>query len=464
MDKRCINIDWLEVYLMEPEDKFPLDAEFFRSRGYMVRPRMYGTPQYSEMFVIYDNSGFPKYEIRRNPYSLRENGGIFSRRSCHLRLSNRECYAPEPVQALREFLFAYGYEFQNISRVDLALDFNAFDDGTNPADFLRDYMADTYHKIGLSRVHVFGRETTDEVVIVDQKGRVVKKPRIMQRGVEIQAHGTDGLYYKTFNSLKWGSPSSAISTKIYDKSLELTAQQDKFYIRDAWKECGLIDDETTHVWRIEFSLNSEIKNFVREDTGELFYSSLSSYENRSKCMFSWYVLAAKYFRFTQKSLNRNGRPQRKDRCPEVRFFKWSNKFRAYQPTRLTDNREPTRTDKLLVKRLEAICNAREESVPRHYQQAAREILPLFVYIMRMKEAEATIEAFDKDAEIRHAKFYEDFMQNEVVEYSNEQLKSIAEEQRKDAEKAYFEQLKRMYNYLAIINGEAIIDDRADLPF
>lgn len=461
---RCINLDWLEVYLLESEQHFPMDAEFFRKRGYKVRSRVYGTPQYAEMFTIFDNSGLPRYEIRRNPYSLKENGGIFERRSCHLRLHNRECYTQEPIRALREFLFAYGYEFQNISRVDICLDFNTFDDGTKPADFLRDYMADGYHKIGLSRVHVHGAEITDEMVIVDKKGREIKGGRILKRGIEIAAHGSDGLYTKVFNSLKWGSPSSAISTKIYDKSLELNSQTEKFYIRDAWKECGLVDNADTHVWRIEFSLSSEIKNFVKQDTGELFYSSLSSYDSREKCLFTWYTLAAKYFRFTVKCLNRRGQPQRKDRCPEVHFFKWAKNFRAYRPIRLSEDTEPTRTDKLLVKRLEKICTAQDEEVPRWVQKTAREILPYFIQKMRMGAAAKAVEQYEQSQRERERQFYTDFMQNEVVELSNETLKRQAQEQREGAERAYFEYIRRAYNFLALRNGERPLDDYADLPF
>ena len=68
------------------------DAAFFVEQGYEVKAREYGTPQYREMFTILDGDHFPMYEIRRNPYSIKANGGVFDARACHIRLSNRQCY------------------------------------------------------------------------------------------------------------------------------------------------------------------------------------------------------------------------------------------------------------------------------------------------------------------------------------------------------------------------------------
>ena len=66
---RCVNIDWLEVYALEDASKFPCNAEYFRSQGYIVREREYGTRQYHEMFTLLDDNMNPFMEIRRNPKS-----------------------------------------------------------------------------------------------------------------------------------------------------------------------------------------------------------------------------------------------------------------------------------------------------------------------------------------------------------------------------------------------------------
>ena len=89
---KLVNLDWLEVYCLEPAGLAIPDAAFFVAQGFEVKAREYGTPQYREMFTIFDGDHFPMYEIRRNPYSIKANGGIFNARACHIRLSNRQCY------------------------------------------------------------------------------------------------------------------------------------------------------------------------------------------------------------------------------------------------------------------------------------------------------------------------------------------------------------------------------------
>ena len=66
---RCVNIDWLEVYCLESNERFPCNADYFRSRGFIVHEREYGTRQYNEMFTLEDERRNKWLEIRRNPAS-----------------------------------------------------------------------------------------------------------------------------------------------------------------------------------------------------------------------------------------------------------------------------------------------------------------------------------------------------------------------------------------------------------
>ncbi|MBR0341902.1 MAG: hypothetical protein IJH64_06605, partial [Oscillospiraceae bacterium] len=66
---RVCNIDWLEVYCLESNQRYPCNAEYFERAGYYVRQREYGTRVYKEMFEITDKDGNPLIEIRRNPAS-----------------------------------------------------------------------------------------------------------------------------------------------------------------------------------------------------------------------------------------------------------------------------------------------------------------------------------------------------------------------------------------------------------
>lgn len=340
---RCVNIDWLQVFCSEPLFR-ALDADYYKQQGYEVKARDYGTPQYQEMFTIYEN-GFPFIEVRRKPYSLKRNGGIFNENDCHLRLSNRACYSVSPIDDLRKFILAHGYEYHLITRIDVCLDFNFFDFGDNPAKILTDYMEGKYSKINQCN---------------------------------IAAHGKDKFAGRYWNSLSWGSQKSPISTKMYNKSQELREVTPKYYIQDSWQAAGLRLD--VDVWRVEFSIKSDIKGFVKTDTGEIFSNTLNDYDNREKCLFRFHALANKYFHFKYVEYLKNGKLQRKDRCKDKVLFKLTKDERTYKPVKLTDNIDPTRTDRLLVKRLYEMQDNFQLNAEQ--RKAATEIIMLLHQKMR----------------------------------------------------------------------------------
>lgn len=218
----------------------------FASQGWEVKERDYGTPQYKEMFTLYDN-GYPFIEIRRNPYSLKKMGGIFEPTACHLRLSNFACYAISPIDDLRKFVLAYEYKLKAISRVDICLDFINFDKGDDPQRIIQRYMRNELSKINQCNV---------------------------------AAHGRDQWDGRNWNSLAWGAKKSMISTKIYNKQMELNQTHDKPYIRQQWLDAGLITDikdKETNIWRIEFSIKTEAKNGLCSKTNQ------ESNQEKSQC-------------------------------------------------------------------------------------------------------------------------------------------------------------------------------------
>lgn len=334
---RCVNIDWLQVFCAEPLDK-NLDAEYFRHRGYEVKVRDYGTPQYREMFTIYENNQ-PFIEVRRNPYSVKPYG-IFNENDCHLRLSNRACYAVSPIDDLRTFLLSHNYTFKSISRIDICIDFNFFDYGDKPEKILKDYMEGKYSKINQCN---------------------------------IAAHGKDKWQGRFWNSMSWGSKNSMVSTKMYNKSLELREVGEKSYIKDAWLQAGLRLD--LDVWRVEFSLKSDLKNFVKLDTGELVENTLTTYDDRYKCLFRFHALADKYFHFKYVEYQENGKLRRKDRCRDKILFIIHKDEQAYKPIALNSKKDVTRTERILIKRLAQIVD--DYSVKKSYREAANNMISYF---------------------------------------------------------------------------------------
>lgn len=278
---RCVNIDWLEVHALEPIEQ-PHGAEFFRSVGLEVQEREYGTRIYHEMFTILNEHAEPIIEVRRNPKSQGVYG-IHSPNECHIRLRNSQCYRDDAVALMSQFLATYNYTFNRISRIDIALDFEKFDYGDIPEKFCQRYMKGVYSKIHQADIRAFGKDRWD--------GR-------------------------TWNSLSWGKAVSQVTTKFYNKTLELTEAYDKPYIRYAWYRAGLIDDPIKctkftgtdkeykpTIWRVEFSIKSSVKGWwdMYPDGDKKghrsFRNTLDVYDSREKLWRVFSSLQEHYFHF-----------------------------------------------------------------------------------------------------------------------------------------------------------------------
>ena len=345
MKVRCINIDWLEIFAEEPIEQ-PHNAEYFRSVGYKVKERAYGTPQYREMFTIIANNE-EIFEVRRNPYSIKTQGGIFKENACHIRLCNRTCYEEDPVNHLRAFMVAHNYTYKAISRIDIALDFNDFDNGERPENFINRYMRGKVAKINQSNV---------------------------------SAHGTDTWSKRIFNSLKWGSPSSPVTTKLYNKTLELKHGEDKPYIRQAWETAGL--DISRDVWRVEFSLSAQMQTLQSLKNGEMFKKSLLHYDTRERLLKQFAILQNKYFDFRLLKVNRKNDGKlvyvRKYLCPRLGLFNISLDDCPYKPVRnVTIRKRPDRIYKILANRLAEIVDDDKNS--REVMKAAQTIIAWLMY-------------------------------------------------------------------------------------
>lgn len=299
---RCLNIDWLEVHVLEDMSRYPLDAYFFIRDGWRVERREYGTRVYEEMFTLYDTHDEPFLEVRRAPKSNGKEGGVLDMNSAHIRLVNRYCYFTDCVQRLRDFLARYNYQFRRIFRIDLCLDFERFDLGDDPQRFVTRYLRHKFSKINQCNRTTRGRDRWD--------------------GCED-------------NYLSWGEPKSVVSTKLYNKSLELKEAHDKPYIKQAWMAAGLITNPITMVklrkdgsqytptiWRVEFSVRSGAAGWaVLEDcTGaknklKPIANTLDCYDSKEKQLIMFASLAHHYFHFKYFEPG-----QRKDRCKDKVLF------------------------------------------------------------------------------------------------------------------------------------------------
>lgn len=354
---RCVNIDWLEVYVLEPNDRFPMNAEYYRRQGYYVKEREYGTRIYNEMFTIQDELSNDLIEIRRNPASGSSNFNGLCEQSSHIRLPNWMLYQGNPVQFLRDFLLKHDYIFKRIYRIDICYDFEYFDSGDRPDRFIRRYLEGKFRKINQC---------------------------------QMTAHGFDAWERCDYNSLSWGSPSSMVGTKLYNKTMELRqAKNDKPWIKTAWMLDGLIDNpcsmtkrdtngELYHpdIWRVEFSMKSEADGWcvIEMQNGKKVKKQaiphrLEQFDAKDKIWKRFQDLAYHYFHFKHKEYvgAQNGlayealvsvdsdverRPKRKDRCRDKVLFYWDKGHEFTQLTSAPGKSKPRNTDDILRRRLQ----------------------------------------------------------------------------------------------------------------
>lgn len=353
---RCVNIDWLEVYVLESNFEYPCNADYYRRKGYLVKEREYGTRVYKEMFEIVDDMGNPLIEIRRNPASGASDFHGLVEHSSHIRMPNWMLYQGNPVEYLRQFLLRHDYIFKRIYRIDICYDFEKFDSGDLPARFARRYLEGIYRKI--NQCH-------------------------------LTAHGFDSWNGCDYNSLSWGSPSSMVSTKLYDKTMELkNAKSDKPWIKTSWMLAGLIDNPMSmtkydtngklyhpRIWRVEFSMKSEADGWVvfemqngKKQRKQAIPHKLEQFDAKDKIWKRFQDLAYHYFHFKHVEFLCDGivtevkdgvlvhsdkelRPQRKDRCRDKVLFHWD---KGHEFTQLKAAPAPSKKnheDEILKRRL-----------------------------------------------------------------------------------------------------------------
>lgn len=353
---RVCNIDWLEVYCLESNQRYPCNAEYFERAGYSVRQREYGTRVYKEMFEIMDKDGNPLIEIRRNPASGSSDFNGLVEQSTHIRLPNWMLYQKNPIQFLQEFLVKHDYIFKRIYRIDIAYDFELFDSGDSPARFAKRYLAGQYRKIN----QCF-----------------------------LSAHGNDTWSECKWQSLSWGSKSSMVTTKLYNKTLELAeSKNDKPWIKTCWMVNGLIDNPMSmtkrdalgnlykpEIWRIEFAMMSQADgwltiemNHAQKPYKQTIPHKLSLFDSDDKLWQRFQDLAYNYFHFkiktkkktrggvTDNALSKvNSRNdeewQRKDRCPDKILFYWDKGHKFMKLSAAPAASRPPRDDDSLKRKL-----------------------------------------------------------------------------------------------------------------
>lgn len=242
---------------------------------YTIKTLDFGTRHFKVVQEIY------VLKKRIATLTSKPHSGILDPDAMIVKFDNWVCYAVNMRKIIYEFLELNKLEFISFSRVDFCADFNLFDNGMKPANFIKKYIYRKFLRLGKTKnvAHHFIQGKTEHI----EKG------------------------------LKFGSNLSEVTAYIYNKTLEMETMKWKPWIYMAWKKGGL--DVERPVWRLEFSMKSGGALVISRDTGEVdLFLSLDLIE--WKCMHdSFFVLYQKYFQFVW-----NDGQVRRDRMRKLKLF------------------------------------------------------------------------------------------------------------------------------------------------
>lgn len=356
---RCVNLDWLEVSAEESNSRYPCDADYFRSRGFIVHERDYGTRVWGEVFTIEDENGHDWIEVRRKPPSGASEFKGLNEYSCRLRVVNAQLYVKDCVQRFRDFLATHDYIFKRIFRIDIAYDFEYFDSKDLPARFARRYLECKYRKINQCKMNGYANDTWTAF---------------------------------EWESLSWGSPHSMVSTKLYNKTKEIeTVSKHKVYIPYSWFVCGLIDDPINltkvdsdgklykpEIWRLEFSMRSQAERWlvIEDQSGKRVKKkaiphTLDMFDAPDKVWQRFQDLAFHYFRFKKYVPDK-----RKDLCPDKVLFHWDKDHEWKQLDMALRPARPDNDLQILIRHLKQYQN-------RTSNMKVREAIDVILDALRM---------------------------------------------------------------------------------
>lgn len=305
-----INVDWLQIYCHDGNTE-PLHLYNDECSLYEFRLMPCGSRHFKEIWKVTNSDGDDYAVIQRKPHST-----ILSNDAAIVQLCNRELYKPFYASDFILFLKAYKFSYKSISRLDVCFDSNTFRNGLKHSTFIKRLMNGQYLKNNQSKVKW-------------------NFSSIANVGTPMEC-----------NSCSFGSLSSAVSTKMYNKTLELKEVKNKPYIVECWGYNNL--DLSQDVWRVELSIKADATNVVRLSDGEIFRLAPDSLKVQKSIEDIFFSYAEKYFSF-----KRNDGTKNKTRMKDVELFP-RGKQSTIHPIRITNEKDSNRSDRIFLKKLHSL--------------------------------------------------------------------------------------------------------------
>jgi len=297
-----ISFDWLQLYLK---------GCYTKSEKYTYKKLDFGTRIFQIVEEIYKDKIFIG-TICYSPLSK------ILRPDCHIiKFDNKLLYFDYLFDFIDEFLHDHSFEVHGITRLDLAIDFNTFQNNLHPANLILKFLTNEYLRVNKGKYKLIGEQ----------------------------------FFEQTFQYLRFGTNTSEVSAYLYNKSIEMKQKKFKQYIFNKWQAQGL--DTDMNVWRLEFSLKTNSIRVDDKNTGEIWVYSYLNLRGKSflKALFS--TLLYNYFRFVI-----NDGCKKKARMKNVELI--SNVTYDFDLTHITLHEDNGRMDKIFLRMIENFnCEMRE---------------------------------------------------------------------------------------------------------
>lgn len=306
------------------------------------------------------------------------------------KVDNRLLYSSEWSYHLHSVLEALNLKVKNITRADICCDFQQFENGDYPTDFIKKYVMDgagdefscyirkhsnKCFPVLTKMIHT-NKQKTSYFVDASQAQAMCQKAKRAGVNLNIKGIEEDEEIIKCesiWQYLRWGSRNSACSVYMYDKTREMRECKQKPYIYRQWEEVGVVDQKDENgnplpVYRVEISLTSkamEYKKFVfietkkvldKDSVYRLKWDSFALQQNLEDVYWSF---AAEYFCFYKFE----GQKYKKN-MPIVQLFPQEClDQRTFKPVCISRTYDTGRMEKMAARTFEKVADTMLDLMP-----------------------------------------------------------------------------------------------------
>lgn len=214
LNKYLLSVDWLQLNCRSKQ------SDFLQSGKYLtVEPTDLFTRAWEEILQV-NAITVDRYKQSVATVARKPKLKAIDPQTMLLKFDNYFLYQGGLKGQVIRVLDDLGLKVHSISRIDLSLDFQVFDNGLHPERLIKKFIECKFLKKGRGKFKLIGNHNTT-----------------------VQ-----------HEYIRWGSRESVVSYYLYNKSRELKEEKMKPWIQDKWLEAGLLND--SDVWRLEFSIKT----------------------------------------------------------------------------------------------------------------------------------------------------------------------------------------------------------------